>query len=116
MDLGFVGFPFTWHKHFVGYIVWERFDRTVATNERFSVFPRTQMHHLDVTTSDHKAFWITPEGMDSSFQKPFRFEQMWLTDKGCSDMVEAVWGEWIADSWDTRVLKKIDKCGQELLL
>lgn len=53
--------------------------------------------------------------MDSSFQKPFRFEQIWLTDKGCSDMVEAVWGEWIIDSWDTRVLKKIDKCGQELL-
>ena len=57
---------------------------------------------------------VLPEGMDSSFQKPFRFEHMWLTDKGCSDMVEAVWNEPITDPWETRVLTKIDKCGQEL--
>ena len=23
--------------------------------------------------------------------KPFRFEEMWLSDRGCSDIVEAEW-------------------------
>lgn len=52
--------------------------------------------------------------MDSSFHKPFRFEQMWLTDEGCTNTVEAVWRERVVDPWDTRVLNKIDKCGREL--
>lgn len=114
MDLGFVCFPFTWHKHYTGYKVWERLDWAVATNEWFSMFPGTQIHHLDVTTSDHKALWITPKGMDSSFPKPFHFEHMWLTNKGCSDTVEVVWKEPIIDLWETRVLKKVEKCGHEL--
>ena len=62
MDLSFVGFPFTWHKHYTGYTMWERLDRVMATNEWFSMFPSTQIHHLDVTNFDHKALWITPEG------------------------------------------------------
>lgn len=114
MDLGFVCFPFTWHKHYTGYKVWERLDWAVATNEWFSMFPGTQIHHLDVTTSDHKALWITPKGMDSSFPKPFHFEHMWLTNNGCSDTVEVVWKEPIIDPWETRVLQKVEKCGHEL--
>ena len=79
------------------------------------MFPGTKIHHLDTTVSDHKPIWINPEGMDTHFQKPFRFEQMWMTDKGCGETIEAVWSENNFEPWDTRVLKKIDKCGQELL-
>ena len=32
MDMGFVGSPFTWHKHYADYTVWERLDRAVAIN------------------------------------------------------------------------------------
>ena len=114
MDLGYVGFPYTWHKLFVDYTIFERLDRVVAMNDWFTMFPGTKFHHLDVTTFDYKPLWITPEGMDSRFHKPFRFEQMWLTNKGCNDTVEAVWKERVVDSWDTRVTNKIDKCGREL--
>ena len=55
MDLKFAGFPFTWHKHYPDFTVWERLDRSLATNEWFLMFPGTKVHHLDVTTSDHKA-------------------------------------------------------------
>lgn len=37
-----------------------------------------------------------------------------MTEKGCSAMIKAVWIENVLDSWDTKVLKKIDKCGHEL--
>ena len=114
IDLGYVGFPYTWHKHFAGYTIFERLDRGLATTDWFIRFPGTKIHHLDVTTSNHKPLWITLEGMDSSFHKPFRFEQMWLTDEGCTSTIEAVWRERVVDSWDTKVLNKIDKCGREL--
>ena len=90
MDLGFVGSQYTWHKHFVEYTVWERLDRAVATNEWFSLFPRTKVHHLDVTTSDHKPLLIAREGMDYHMKKPFRFECMWMSDAGCSRTVGAI--------------------------
>jgi len=90
MDMGFVGSPFTWHKYYADYTVWERLDRAVATNDWISIFSRTKIQHLDVTTSDHKALWIVLEGMECSFQKPFRFEQMWMTDKGCTDTIETI--------------------------
>ena len=71
MDLGFVGSRFTWHKHFDHFTTWERLDRAVATNEWFSLFPDTQVHHLDVTTSNHKPLLITPDGMECKQQRPF---------------------------------------------
>ncbi|XP_075665198.1 uncharacterized protein LOC142634829 [Castanea sativa] len=114
IDLGYVGFPYTWHKHFADYTIFERLDRGLATADWFTMFPGTKIHHLDVTTSDHKPLWITPEGMDSNFHKPFRFEQMWLTDERCTDIIQAVWRERVADPWDTRILNKIDKCGRAL--
>lgn len=58
MDLEFVRFPFTWHKHFAEFTVQERLDRSLATNEWFLMFLGTKVHHLDVTTFDHKALWI----------------------------------------------------------
>ena len=64
MDLGFMGSRFTGHKHFDNFIVSERLDRAVATNEWFSLFLDTQVHQLDVTTSDHKPLLITPNGME----------------------------------------------------
>lgn len=114
MDLGFVGTQYTWHKNFAGYIVWERLDRAVATNEWFSLFPGTKVHHLKVTISDHKPLWISPDGMDCKMKKPFLFEKMWMTDEGCSRTVEVVWKEDSDEPWGTRVIKKVEKCGREL--
>lgn len=78
------------------------------------MFLDMSVHHLGVTTSEHKPLWIALEGMDSSYQKPFYFEQMWMTDMGCSEKIEAIWSERSIDPWDTRVIKKIEKCGKEL--
>ena len=71
MDLGFMGSKFTWHKHYDNFIVRERLDRAVATNEWFSLFSDTQVHHLDVTTSNHKPLLINPDGMDCKQQRLF---------------------------------------------
>ena len=64
MNHGFVGSKFTSHKHFDNFIVWERLDRAVATNEWYSLFSDTQVHRIDVTTSDLKPLLINPNGME----------------------------------------------------
>ena len=50
LDLGFVGSEFIWHKHFAGYMVWERLDRVVATSDWLSLFPNTKNYHLEADT------------------------------------------------------------------
>ena len=116
MDLGFKGFPFTWSKHFRdGFSVWERLDRAVASHDWFVDFPGTRVTHVNNTTSDHKLLWI--ELADLDFQqkkKVFRFEEVWLLDKGCGETVENVWLATFEGAEDTRVIRKIEACGAEL--
>ena len=109
-----MGPMFTWHKHFVDYIVWEHLDRAVATNDWFSNFPDTKVYHLDVMAFDHKALLIRLEGMECSQHKPFRFEQMWMAKQGCGATIEAVWKRDIEATACNRVIKKIQNCGEAL--
>ena len=116
MDLGFTRSQFTWKKHFSdGHSVWERLDRGMANSEWMLRFAGTVVHHLSSFSSDHCPIWIVPRTLIyPSASKPFRFEEMWLTEKGCTDTIQAVWA--VSDSTDpgTKVIKKIEKCGVEL--
>ncbi|XP_075662742.1 uncharacterized protein LOC142632200 [Castanea sativa] len=117
IDLGFVGSQFTSQKHFAdGHSIWERLDRGLANNEWFLKFSGSKVHHLHSDSSDHSPLWITPHGLDLPLVvKPFRFEEMWLLNSGCSSIVEVVWcsTEEGADV-EVMVTNKIKKCGKEL--
>ena len=39
---------------------------------------------------------------------------MWLSDRGCSDIVETVWLSREDEGAHDHVIRKIDKCGKEL--
>ena len=84
------------------------------TNEWFSLFPDTQVHHLNVTTSDHKPLLINPDGMECRQQRPFWFEQMWMSESGCGATIEAVWQQVVDEPRGEKVIKKVDKCGKRL--
>ena len=96
MDLGYVGSPFAWQKHFAeGHSIWERLDQGLATNKWLMKFSGTRVHHLTSDSLDHCPFWIVPNGLEVlSSTKPFHFEEMWLLDPGCSNVVEAVWSSY----------------------
>ena len=67
------------------------------------------------TTSDHVPIWIVPYGLDPPpISKPFRFEEAWLSDHTCSEVVEASWEERGVDDPATKVIRKIERCGREL--
>ena len=70
----------------------ERLDWAFANNDWFLRFTRTREHHLNANSSNHCPLWIIPNGLDHPcISKPFRFEEMWLSDKGCTKTVKAVW-------------------------
>ena len=108
-----MGSKFTWHKHFNNFTIWERLDRAMATNEWFSLFSNTQVHHIDVTTSNHKPLLINPDGMESKQQRPFRFEQIWMSEPGCEATIEAIWQQAGADPRGEKVIKKLTTVGKD---
>lgn len=78
-------------------------------------FAESRVYQLSVTSSDHSPLWIRPKSLDlPHIANPFRFEEMWLSDKGCIEVVEAVWSSQEGLDPNVRVVQKIEKCGKEL--
>nr|XP_023925285.1 uncharacterized protein LOC112036686 [Quercus suber] len=117
MDLGYKGSPFMWSKHYWnGASIWESLDRAVASNEWFIRFPGSHVHHVDSSTFDHKLLWIEPSILEfHSKNKIFRFEEMWLANEGCGETVEGVWQASYDGTENSKVIRKIEKSGKELI-
>lgn len=73
------------------------------------------MDHLNCSTSNHSPLLIIPKPVDSVIpNKPFRFEEIWLTDKGCAQTVKVIWEKMRATNQDLGIVSKIDDCGVAL--
>ena len=71
------------------------------------------MHHLNCSTSDHSPLWILPENLEVvNPNKPFRFEEMWLAEKGCLDIVKSEWVRHRNNNSDSSIVGKIEDCGK----
>ena len=97
VDLRYLGSRFTWSKYYTtSQSIWERLDRALCKTDWLNHFAGTKVIHLTCTTSDHSPLWIVPCGIDPPpISRPFRFEEMWILDKGCGRVVEAVWSNTI---------------------
>ena len=78
VDLGFVGYKFTWRGRRAGGVVLERLDRAFASDSWLENNPATRVQHIRAHSSDHNRIFINLEGILACRNKPFRFEQMWL--------------------------------------
>ena len=114
MDLGFVGDKFTWKGKRAGGLVLERLDRAIATNGWFALYLGTKVRHLNTHSSDHKAIVIKFDGIVPCPNQPFKFEQMWLKDNGCSETVVSAWGSNSGAVSMPIVAGKIKMCGEKL--
>ena len=80
----------------------------MCTNDWLQQFGATKVFHLNSSTSDHIPIWIDPNGLDlPPLSSPFRFEEMWISDKGCGRMVEAVWRDEFNCAAEVQVMRKI---------
>ena len=55
------------------------------------LFPKTEIHHLPRVKSDHYPIMLLTDPCERNPPKPFRFEQMWLTDPSFPSIVEQGW-------------------------
>ncbi|XP_016499870.1 uncharacterized protein LOC107818377 [Nicotiana tabacum] len=92
-DLGFTGSRFTWERHRnTRNWVCERLDRVLTTSQWVLLFPKAQVHHLEVANSDHSALFLSLGVSVIRYAPvPFRFENAWLKE---IDIEEAVLEAW----------------------
>ena len=75
----------------------------------------TKVFHLSSNTSDHIPLWIVPNGLEAPpLSRPFRFEEMWHSDKGCGHTIEVVWWDQFHCDPKIQVMRKVEKCGIQL--
>lgn len=92
VDLGYVRHKFTWRGTRLGGVVLALLDRAFANTLWLELNLATHVQHFRAHSSDHNLTLIRPEGIAPYRNKPFRFEQMWLREEGCGEIVKAAWG------------------------
>ena len=116
MDLGYVGTRFTWSKHFTtGHSLWERLDRSLANNPWFMKFPGSVVTHLHCNSSDHCPLLINLSRFEPPpCKRPFKFEEMWLSDERCFETVETSRSLVHGGASDECFLKRVETYGKNL--
>ncbi|XP_057416239.1 uncharacterized protein LOC130710871 [Lotus japonicus] len=97
-DVGFSGYRFTWsNKRAVPGTVEERLDYALANDAWDALWPVTEVTHLPRYRSDHNPLLICcgSRGMRKELQRTsmFRFEELWLQEEECKELVTEAWGE-----------------------
>lgn len=93
IDLGFVGEKYTWERS-RGKSNWvqERLDRGLANQEWLNLFPAAEVRVLEVATSDHLPIFLQlNKQVYVPKPKRFRFENLWLREKDCLNVVKNSW-------------------------
>ncbi|KAJ8443329.1 LOW QUALITY PROTEIN: hypothetical protein Cgig2_015810 [Carnegiea gigantea] len=93
-DLGFKGYPFTVQHEEV--IVEERLDRFGASTEWSLLFSEAQVTHVNSYISDHLPFLLKcyPTSLNGQRHgKKFKFENMWVIDPSCREIIAKAWGD-----------------------
>jgi hypothetical protein len=65
--------------------------------------------------SNHKPLWLSPEDNHKWLvAKPFRFEEMWMSDTGCADTIANAWQSPSNGNSMFQVISKLNQCRNKL--
>ena len=78
-------------------------------------FGGSRVYRLSCNSSDHILILISLLGLNPPTRKKiFRFEQMWLSNSSCEEVVVSAWGSGCEVGFESDILRKVEKCGKEM--
>ncbi|XP_060959275.1 uncharacterized protein LOC133030519 [Cannabis sativa] len=91
-DFNLSGYPYTWEKGRTS-LNWieVRLDRALVSQSWLSVFHSAKLTNLELTSSDHCPILLEPVNNFVPVKKQFRFENSWLREPLCLQIVEDSW-------------------------
>lgn len=112
IDMENVGHQFTWERG-RGKEEWTEvhLDRAVTSKSWLNMFPLAKLYNLEGSTSDHSPIFVVPKKSEQSRGRgKFRFENAWLLEPMCYQVVMESWKEVEGDD----IQQKIKKCSENL--
>lgn len=105
------GYQFTWDKGAGAYNHIEvLLDRALVNPAFLSIFKEAKLTNLEVSTSDHCPILMEPVTSTTVIRsKVFRFENAWLREPMCYQIVEDVWS-----SNNGTMYEKLSMCAEML--
>ena len=80
--LGFFGLAFTWtNRREVLANIKERLDQCLCDHEWQTIFPKAGIRHLSNSNSDHNPILMDTFMEDTTPDRPFQFEAMWIKEE-----------------------------------
>ncbi|GKV20463.1 hypothetical protein SLEP1_g30586 [Rubroshorea leprosula] len=113
-EVHMVGGSFTWRRKIL-----EKLDRGLASASWKGLFSRAKIQLLPPLSSDHNPLWLVLDGRKermNSHRKRFRFEEMWLRDTGCYEVVRTGWQSIEREGSWSCLLQKVRECSKGLEL
>ena len=112
IDIGMEGFQFTWEKS-RGTPDWieERLDRAMVTQTWLSRFSNSIVYGMEEFESDHIPLFLDTRYLGKTYrQRRFRFENNWLNEPGCGDVIMSSWESSIGQT----IQYRLSACGRAL--
>ncbi|XP_074352956.1 uncharacterized protein LOC141692116 [Apium graveolens] len=110
VDMELRGYPYTWERG-AGTSEWieVRLDRAIVNIPFLDVFTDATLTNLEISTSDHCPILLGLQKIIKDVHiKNFRFENAWLREPMCHQIVEEVW----AGNTNKTLFEKLEKCVQ----
>ncbi|XP_030959092.1 uncharacterized protein LOC115981043 [Quercus lobata] len=119
-DIGYPGSNFTWCRR-LGARGWirKRLDRDLASTNWSVMFPNMGLHHVVAFTSDHCMLVLKAhhdKQQRTQRMKLFKFESMWLRDKGCKEIVTEAWDKALNMGGQHPFSQCLEECKQSLMV
>ncbi|KAK9195743.1 hypothetical protein WN943_003868 [Citrus x changshan-huyou] len=112
IDLGVEGYQYTWERA-RGTDRWveERLDRAFASEAWLQRFTKAKVYTLESSCSDHLPIFLDPSpGQYITRNRRFRFENVWLREVDCSEVIRESWHSNPGHSIQNKILA----CGSAL--
>ncbi|XVE74693.1 hypothetical protein DITRI_Ditri12bG0037900 [Diplodiscus trichospermus] len=113
-DLGWIGYRFTWERGRGTYRwVQERLDMGLGNHDWCRMFPDTRLFNLVSATSDHAPIFLhVQKRVYQRRSKSFKFENAWLRESKCKNVVVRSWENNVGFS----VQERLFMCGKDLMM
>ncbi|XP_019167877.1 PREDICTED: uncharacterized protein LOC109163583 [Ipomoea nil] len=111
-DLPFTGYQYTWvRSRGAVNMVEEKLDRILVSEDWNTMFDGAEACSLTCTYSDHMPLLLTPVAtVNTMRQKRFLFDNMWLREDRCREVVAQSWERTVGRD----VLVRIECCSRDV--
>lgn len=92
------------------------FDRFLATSQWEDLFPHAKVTHGVAVYSNHLPICLDTKirVVGRRKERLFRFETMWMGEKGCEDIIEDTWRRGNVHHGVQNVMSLISECSERL--